>query len=133
MKQAKLIGTSTALAKNTVPFDEINDYLGLFDRAPEKIKKWTERIQPVMKEMLGVEYTHYAFNSETRTMDEDNLSLSVKAAKLALADAGMDLSEIDCLIYAGGYSHQMPPMSARLQGELGMGRCAEYQLSLIHI
>ncbi|MBC6679752.1 3-oxoacyl-ACP synthase III family protein [Zhenpiania hominis] len=128
MKQAKLIGTSTALAKNTVPFDEINDYLGLFDRAPEKIKKWTERIQPVMKEMLGVEYTHYAFNSETRTMDEDNLSLSVKAAKLALADAGMDLSEIDCLIYAGGYSHQMPPMSARLQGELGMGRCAEYQI-----
>ena len=28
MKQAKLIGTSTALAKNTVPFDEINDVSG---------------------------------------------------------------------------------------------------------
>lgn len=124
----KLCGTSTALAKHRVKFEDINDYLGGFDKAPAKIQKWSERIQPVMKEMLGIDYCHYAFNNETRTFDEDNLSLSVKAAKLALEDAKMDVKDIDLLIYAGGYSHQMPPFSSRLQAALGMGICAEYQI-----
>lgn len=128
MKNVKLVGTSTALAKHRVKFEDINDYIGGFDKAPAKLQKWTERIQPVMKEMLGIDYCHYAFNSETRTFDEDNLSLSVKAANLALEDANMSVKDIDLLIYAGGYSHQMPPFSARLQDALGMGLCAEYQI-----
>lgn len=128
MKNVKLIGTSTALPKHKVKFEDINQYLGGFDKAPKKIEKWAERIQPVMGEMLDVEYCHYAFDSETRTFDEDNLTLSIKAAKAALEDANQSVEDIDLLIYAGGYSHQMPPFSARLQGALGMGRCAEYHI-----
>lgn len=128
MNHVKIIGTSTVLAKHKVKFDDINDYLGEFDEAPSKIKKWTKNIQPIMKQMLGIEYCHYAFNNETRTFDQDNLTLSTDAAKLALKEAKLDVNDVDLLIYAGGYSHQMPPMSARLQDALGMGLCAEYQI-----
>ncbi|HLR35319.1 MAG TPA: 3-oxoacyl-ACP synthase III family protein [Tissierellales bacterium] len=128
MKNVKLIGTSSVLAKNKVKFDDINEYLGEFKNISPRIKKWTNRIQPVMKEMLGIEYCHYAYNAKTRTFDDDNLTLSIEATKRAIEDANINIDDIDLLIYGGGYSHQMPPFSARLQGELGMGLCAEYQI-----
>jgi 3-oxoacyl-[acyl-carrier-protein] synthase III len=127
-KHVKLIGTGSYLPGEPIKFEEINNYLGPFTNAPEKIQKWTEKIQPILKEILGVEYCHYAFNNKTRTFDEDNLSLSVKAAQLALKDAGIEAKDIDLLIYGGNYSHQIPPLSTRIQEALGIERCGEFHI-----
>ncbi|MCK4259550.1 MAG: 3-oxoacyl-ACP synthase III family protein [Halanaerobiales bacterium] len=127
-KNVMLRGTSAYLPGEPIKFEEINDYLGKFTNAPEKIMKWIDRIQPIMQEMLGVDYCHYAFNNKTRTFDEDNLSLSVKAGKLALEDAGLEAKDIDLLVYAGAYSHQMPPISTRIQEELGIDICGEFHI-----
>ncbi len=127
-KNVKLLGTSTYLPGDPIKFDDINDYLGPFTNAPTKIQKWVKRTQPIMKEMLGIEYCHYAFNNKTRSFDEDNLSMSVKAAKKAIEQAGIEPKDIDLLIYGGAYSHQIPPMSTRIQEELGIGLCGELHI-----
>lgn len=125
VKNVKLAGTSTYLPGEPIKFDDINEYLGPFTNAPKKLKKWVERSQPLLKDMLGIDYCHYAFNNKTRTFDDDNLSMSVKAAKKALDDAGIEAKDIDLLIYGGSYSHQIPPLSTRIQEELGIELCAE--------
>ncbi len=127
-KNVKLVGTSTYLPGEPIKFDDINNYLGGFPNAPKKIQRWAERIQPMMKEMLGIEYCHYAFNNKTRTFDEDYVSLAVKAAKLALEDAKMEAKDIDLLVYGGAYSHQMPPISTRIQEALEIELCGEFHI-----
>ncbi len=127
-KHVKLIGTGSYLPGKPIRFEQINNYLGPLTEAPVKLQKWIDRVQPIMSEMLGVEYCHYAFNNETRTFDEDNLSMSVKAAKLALEDAKIEAKDIDLLIYGGNYSEQMPALSARIQEELGIEICAEFHI-----
>ena len=64
-KFVKISGTSSYLPGKPVPFEEINDHLGELVNAPEKVKKWAEKTQLLMKEMLGVDYCHYALNRET--------------------------------------------------------------------
>lgn len=127
-KYVRLAGTSSYFPGEPIKFDDINNYLGPFTRAPEKIQKWTEKIQPMMKEMLGIDYCHYAFNNKTRSFDDDNLSMSVKAAKLAMEDAKIEAKDIDLIIYGGAYSHQIPPLSTRIQEELGIGLCGELHI-----
>lgn len=127
-KYVKLLATSSYLPGQPIKFDDINEYLGPFTNAPKKIKQWTERIQPIMKEMLGIEYCYYAFDNKTRTFPEDNLTLSVKAAEKALAEAGLEAKDIDLLIYGGAYSHQLPPLSTRIQEALGIERCGEFHI-----
>ncbi|MBC2581426.1 3-oxoacyl-ACP synthase III family protein [Clostridium sp. DJ247] len=127
-KNVKLIGTSTYLPGEPIKFEEINNYLGNFDKAPKKIQDWVDRIQPIMKEMLGLEYCHYAFNNKTRTFDEDFLSLAVKASKLALEDAAIQAKDINLIIYGGAYSHQVPPITTRIQEELGIDICGEFHI-----
>lgn len=127
-KCVRLAGTSSYFPGEPIKFEDINNYLGPFTKAPRKIQNWTERIQPIMKEMLGIEYCYYAFNSKTRKFDDDNLSMSVKAAKLALENAKMDAKDIDLVIYGGAYSHQLPPLSTRIQEALGIDLCGEFHI-----
>ena len=77
----KLSGVGTYLPGDPIDFDEINHYLGEFQEAPKKIKNWAGRVQPIIKEMLGINQCYYAFDNETRTFTDDNLTMSVKAAK----------------------------------------------------
>ena len=81
-------GIGSVLPGEPVPFEEINQYLGNFQNAPAKLMKWVERMQPVIHEMLGIEYCHYAFDKESREFTDDNLTLSVKAAQKAMKDGG---------------------------------------------
>ncbi len=46
-----------------------------------------------MKEMLDIEYYHFAIDPITRQFTEDNITMSVKAAKQALSDAKMEASD----------------------------------------
>ena len=111
-----------------IAFEEINDYLGGFPQAPVKIQKWVNKIQPIVQEILGISHCYFAFDKSTRTFFEDNLSLSVKAAKKALDMANIKAADIDLIIYGGAHSEQMPPLSTRIQEALGIERCAEFQI-----
>ncbi len=128
MAHVKLIGSATALPKHKVKFEDINGYLGTFERANPKVKQWVSRIQPVMKEMLGIDYCHYAYNAATKTVEEDNLSLSIASAQRAIEKANIPKEAIDLIVYGGGYSHQLPPISAQIQDALGIGLSAEIQV-----
>ena len=127
-KKVKLVGTSSYFPGEPIKFEEINNYIGNMDRMPQKTQKWVNKIQPIMKEMLGVEYCYYAFNNKTREFDDDCLTMAVKAARKALDEAGIDAKDIDLLVYGSNYSEQMPPLSARIQEELGIDICTEFQI-----
>lgn len=127
-KYVKLVGISSYFPGKPIAFDDINDYLGEIKDAPKNIKRWTKSMQPILKEMLGVEHCYYAFNGETRKFDDDNLSMSVKAAKMALKEANIPAEKIDLLIYGGNYSEQMPPLSTKIQEALGIDICAEFHI-----
>lgn len=127
-KYVKIVGTSSYFPGRPIKFDEINNYLGELNNISPKLKKWINITQPLMQELLGVEYFYYAFDNETREYFDDNLSMSVKAAKKALEDAKMKAEDIDLLIYGGNFSEQMPPLSTRIQEELGIDICAEFHI-----
>lgn len=124
----KMASVSSYLPGEPIPFDNINNYLGDFQLASSKLQKWANRVQPMMKEMLGFKYCYYAFDNKTRTFVDDNLTMSVKAAKIALEKAKLKSSDIDLLIYGGAYSDQIPPISTRIQEELGINNCGELHI-----
>jgi len=114
---------------NPVPFDQIEDVLGRITDAPPKLLKRIDKIRPLMKELMGVEYSYYAIDPETRQATESNVSMSVKSARLALDDAGMIPEDVDLLIYAGIlYDHMCPPSSVLVQDALNIPYCAEISI-----
>lgn len=126
--KVKLVGTGAYLPGNPVKFDDINKVLGSIEGAPANVTKWFTQIQPIMKELLGVEQYHYAIDPETREFTETNISMSVKAAKKAMQDAGLKPEDIDFLAYGSSCLEQMPTASVRIQEELGIKACAEMSI-----
>ena len=124
----KMVAVSSYLPGEPIPFDNINNYLGNFELASKKLRRWAENVQPMVKEMLGIKYCHYAFDNKTRTFTDDNLTMSVKAAKLALEKANLKAQDIDLLIFGGAFSEQMPPISTRIQETLGIDNCGELHI-----
>ena len=121
----RLAGTGSFLPGKAIPASEVDHYLGELKEAPEKIRKWMGRIRELMKELLEVEFYHFALDPETRQFTEDNVTMSVKAAKAALADAGMEASEIGLIVYGSAHQDQMPTASVRIQEGLGIEQCGE--------
>ncbi|MFZ4522865.1 MAG: 3-oxoacyl-ACP synthase III family protein [Bacteroidales bacterium] len=121
----KIAGSGSFLPGRPIPSDEVDYYLGELTEAPEKIRKWLLRIKLLMKEMLEVEYYHFAIDPVSRKFTEDNVTMSVKAAIEALSDAGMDPGEIDLIVYGSAHQDQMPTASVRIQEALGIDHCAE--------
>jgi 3-oxoacyl-[acyl-carrier-protein] synthase III len=112
-----------------VPFDQIEYVLGKITDAPSKLLKRIDRLRPVMKEMLGIEYSYYALDPETRQSTETNVSMSVKSAELALKMAGMVPEDVDLLVYAGIlYDCMCPPSSVLVQDALNIPYCAEMSI-----
>ncbi|MBD3304891.1 hypothetical protein GF339_00880 [candidate division KSB3 bacterium] len=109
-----------------VPFDQIEDVLGRLTEAPPKILRWIDRMQPIMKDLLDIDYAYYALDSETREPTENNISMSVKAAHKALNMAGIGANDIDLLVYGGAFMESLcPPISALIQDALDIRYCAE--------
>jgi 3-oxoacyl-[acyl-carrier-protein] synthase III len=124
----QIAGTGHFLPGKAISPDEVDHYLGELTDAPEKIKKWLIRIRELMKEMLEVEFYHFAIDPETRTFTEDNVTMSVKAAKQAIADAGIKPEEIELIVYGSAHQDQMPTASVRIQESLGIVECAELSI-----
>lgn len=128
MKQeikVKIIGAGSFLPGKPIPYNDTERYLGELLNAPEKIKKWLKRMKDLMKEILDIDYYHYAIDPETREFTEDNITMSVKAAKKALEDANMKSEEIELITYGSAHMDQMPTASVRIQEALGIAECAE--------
>jgi 3-oxoacyl-[acyl-carrier-protein] synthase-3 len=121
----RIAGTGSFLPGAPIPADEVDLYLGELTEAPEKIRKWLKRIRILMKELLEVEYYHFALDPITRKFTEDNITMSVKAAKEAIADAGLTPGDIGLIVYGSAHQDQMPTASVRIQEALGIEQCAE--------
>ena len=121
----KVTGSGSFLPGTPIPADEVDRYLGELNEAPEKIRKWLKRIKGLMKELLEVEYYHFALDPGTRMFTEDNITMSVKAAKEAIADAGMIATDVKLIVYGSAHQDQMPTASVRIQEALGIEQCAE--------
>ncbi len=126
--RVKVTGSGSFLPGEPVPFDEIDRYLGEITDAPAKVMKWMDRIRPLMKEMLAIDRYHYAIDPVTREFNEDNITMSVKAARKALAAAQLDVSDVDLIVYGSAHMDQMPTPSVRIQEALGIERCAELSI-----
>lgn len=112
-----------------VPFDQLEDVLGRITDAPPKLMRWIERLRPIMKDMLGVKFCHYAMDPVTREPTENLVSMAVKAAEPAMARAGIKPSDIDLLVYAGVFAENVsPPTSVLIQEKLQIPQCAEYEI-----
>jgi len=125
----KITGAGSFLPGNPVPLDEINTVLGELPDAPKEVRKWMTSIRPVMQELLGIEYYHYAIDPKTREFTEDNISMSAKASLEALKAANMQASEIELIVYGATYMYQMPPPSTLIQEALGIEQCAELSIA----
>ncbi len=125
MASVKIAGSGSFLPGKAIPAADVDYYLGELTNAPDKIQKWLKRIKILMAELLEVEFYHFALDPVTRQFTEDNVTMSVKAAQVALADAGMKPSEIDLIVYGSAHQDQMPTASVRIQEGLGIERCAE--------
>ena len=123
-----IAGSGTFLPGEPIPFEQTDRILGELTEAPQKIKKWIARTKPVMAELLDIKYLHYAIDPTTREFTEDNISMSVKAAKEALHLAGIEASEIDLICYGSAHQDQMPTASVRIQEALGIQKCKEFSI-----
>ena len=121
----KVSGSGSYLPGVPIPADEVEHYLGELTEAPEKIKNWLKRIRILMKELLEVEYYHFALDPVTRKFTEDNVTMSAKAGLIALSDAGMAPQDIELIVYGSAHQDQMPTASVRIQEALGIEQCAE--------
>lgn len=123
--KTRIAGTGAFLPGEAIRSDQVDLRLGELSEAPEKLQKWMNRIRILMKELLEVEYYHFAFDPQTRRFTEDNITMSVKASLEALKSAGLSPSDVDLIVYGSAHQDQMPTASVRIQEALGIEQCAE--------
>ena len=121
----RLAGSGHFLPGKPIPADEVDLYLGELPEAPTKIRQWLRRIRKILRELVEVEYYHFALDPVSRKFTEDNVTMSVKAAREAIRDAGLIPSDIEFIAYGSAHQDQMPTASVRIQEQLGIAECAE--------
>lgn len=124
----KITGTGSFLPGKPIPKDQVDIYLGELPNAPLKVRKWLKRIRLLMNELVDVEFYHFAIDPLTREFTEDNITMSVKAAKVALTEAALPPENIDLIAYGSAHQDQMPTASVRIQEALGIEQCAELSI-----
>jgi len=120
-----IAGSGSYLPGDKVPFADIDLVLGELTEAPPRIRRWIERTGPVMDDLLDVKYFHYAIDPLTREFTDDNVTMSVKAARRALEHAGLEPGDVDLITYGSAHQDQMPTASVRIQEALGIESCDE--------
>ncbi len=126
--KVRIAGTGSFLPGKPVTIDEVDYFLGPLSGAPVKIQKWLERMKRLMKDLLEVEHYYFAIDPVTREFTEDNITMSVKAAKQALLQAKLKPTDIDLIVYGSAHQDQMPTASVRIQEALGIEKCGELSI-----
>jgi 3-oxoacyl-[acyl-carrier-protein] synthase III len=112
-----------------IPFTHIEEVLGPLTDLPPKLQEWVTRMKPIMEQMLGVNYCHYAIHPETREPTDSVVSMAVQAGRKALAMAGLEPTDVDLLVYGGiSVEYCCPPTTVLIQQELRIPRTAEYSI-----
>ncbi len=124
----KISGSGTYLPGPPIPVTRVNEVLGDLPYAPKPVKRWMERISPLMQQLVEVESYHFAFDPATRQFTDDNVSMSVKACRIALEAAGKLPADVDLIVYGSAHQDQMPTASVRIQEKLGISSCAELSI-----
>ena len=124
----KIIGTGVYLPGDKLTINQVDDILSKITKAPKRIIKWLDRMRNLMDEMLEVDFYHYAIDPITKEFTDDNISMSVKAAKMAINNAGIKKDEIDFIAYGSAHQDQMPTASVRIQEQLQINHCAEISI-----
>ena len=127
-KKVYIAGSGAYLPGDPIPFNDIDRFLGELTDAPPEIKRWIERTRPIMAELLDIEQLHYAIDPVTREFTEDNVTMSVKAARAAFSDSAIHPRDIDLICYGSPHQDQMPTASVRIQEALEIDRCAELSI-----
>ena len=126
--KVRIAGTGSYLPGPPVPASDVDRWLGELTDAPARLQNWLKRIKELMRELLEVEYYHFALDPVTRQFTEDNVSMSVKAAAAAIQQAGLPAGEVELIVYGSAHQDQMPTASVRIQEALGIGQCAEISI-----
>jgi len=121
----RLAGTGSYLPGKPIPASDADLYLGELTEAPVKLQNWLKRVRELMSDLLEVDFYHFALDPVTRTFTDDNVTMSVKAAREALAHAGVQPEEVELIVYGSAHQDQMPTASVRIQEQLGIEQCAE--------
>ena len=124
--RVRIAGTGSFLPGLPVPAAEVDRYLGELTEAPVKLRNWLRRMRVLMRELLEVEYYHFAVDPDTRQFTEDNVTMSVEGgAWKHFADAGVKPEEVELIVYGSAHQDQMPTASVRIQEMLGIAECSE--------
>ncbi len=123
--KVRVAGTGSYLPGKPLSIDEVDQVLGEMKDAPIKLQDWLKRMKLMMKELLEVKSYHYAIDPVTRKFTDDNLTMSVKAARKAMQMAGIRADEIEFIAYGSAHMDQMPTASVRIQEALGIECCGE--------
>jgi 3-oxoacyl-[acyl-carrier-protein] synthase III len=121
----KVSGTGSFLPGDPIPFENIEDFLGHITGAPTKVIKWIERSKPLLNEMLDIDHCYYAIDPHTKERTEDHITMSVKAARMALEAAHLRPQDIELITFGSPFMEQIPPITTRIQEALGIEACAE--------
>lgn len=124
----QLTGTGSYLPGKPIKIDDVDHYLGELTNAPKKLQKWMQRMKVLMTEMLEVKHYHFAIDPETREFTDDNITMSVKAARKAIDSAGLKPEDIDLIVYGSAHQDQMPTASVRIQEALEIEQCGEISI-----
>ena len=112
MQNAKILGTGSYLPANRVSNEDLAKFV---DTSDEWIYTRT-----------GIKNRHIAAD------DEKTSDLAVQAAKAALADAGVEASEIDLIIVATATPDmQFPATATMVQHKLGVGGCPAFDVQAV--
>jgi 3-oxoacyl-[acyl-carrier-protein] synthase III len=129
LREVFVAGVGSFSPGDPIPFDDIESVLGKITDGPKKIMRRIERMRSLMKEMLGIEYSHYAMDPVTREATETGTSMAAKAARKALSAAGTRAEEIELLVHAAIlYDYGCPPTSTLIQEALQIPYCAEIEI-----
>ena len=123
-----IAGCGSFFPGDPIPFSESGKLLGELHDAPPKIRRWLETTTPLMQDILSIEYLHYAIDPVSREFTEDEVSMAVKAARIALGKTGISADQIDLICYGSAHMQQMPTPSVRIQEALGIEACEEFSI-----
>lgn len=107
--RARILGLGTFVPARTVTNHDLAEVM-------ETSHDW-------IVERSGIEERHWV------DAEEGNYTMGVKAARAALADAGVDASEIDCIVYATlSPDYFFPGCGVLVQRELGIGHVPAFDI-----